>query len=258
MHGLREGPSVLEEKKRLRKVVEDDRRAREERRQLRRLDKGRTAGGEYLIKTSRVKGERGKNGDGDDPTRKTKRRKEEEEEEKRSRTLDTDDASPSKASRTSSGYSGDDGHSEEEDVKPTLSSVFKADALRKIGFNPTAKPGDLPRDESSETKRYRVRPHSAPCPALSRHVVDDAFLRLRGVQLALESGLADREIKLSAPKPLAKAKAKARFDKAAVEAAAPTAEADDDDDLVIEGGPSGAKPKVRLISRRTLLLSQAC
>uniref|UniRef100_A0A0K3CNX8 Zinc finger Mcm10/DnaG-type domain-containing protein n=1 Tax=Rhodotorula toruloides TaxID=5286 RepID=A0A0K3CNX8_RHOTO len=188
---LREGPSVLEEKKRLKKVVEDEKRAREEMRTLRRLDKGRTAGGEYLIRSSRVKAEGAKEGKG---------------EKKRRRTPDEDDAGSS--------------DEEEEDVKPNLSSVFKADALRKIGFNPTAKPGDLPRDESSETKRYR---------------------------LALESGLADREIKLSAPKPPPKSKVKTRVEKAAEASATNTEDdEDEDDDLVIEGGPGGEKPKISL------------
>ncbi|BGP35121.1 hypothetical protein JCM10296v2_006951 [Rhodotorula toruloides] len=197
---LREGPSVLEEKKRLKKVVEDVKRAREERRQLRRLDKGRTAGGEYLIRSSRVKAEGVKDGKG---------------EKKRKRT-EKEDELPSKNSRATTDSSDD----EDEDVKPNLSSVFKADALRKIGFNPTAKPGDLPRDESSETKRYR---------------------------LALESGLADREIKLSAPKQPHKPKVKSRVEKAPEASATNTEDdADEDDDLVIEGGPGGKKPKISL------------
>ncbi|GEM12538.1 zinc finger, Mcm10/DnaG-type domain containing protein [Rhodotorula toruloides] len=188
IHGLREGPSVLDEKKRLKKVVEDEKRAREERKQLRRLDKGRTAGGEYLIRSSRrVKTE----GDGKGEKRGKKRKRTPDDE---------DDDEPSEARGASAGSSSDE---EDEDVKPNLSSVFKADALRKIGFNPTAKPGDLPRDESSETKRYR---------------------------LALESGLAHREIKLSAPKPPPKPKVKSRV------AEAPAMNTDDDD-LVIEGGP---------------------
>ncbi|BGP11142.1 hypothetical protein JCM10049v2_007041 [Rhodotorula toruloides] len=198
---LREGPSVMEEKKRLKKVVEDEKRAREEMRQLKRLDKGRTAGGEYLIRSSkRVKAEGAKEGKG----------------EKKRRRTDEEDESPSRNSRSTS----DSSDEEDEDIKPNLSSVFKADALRKIGFNPTAKPGDLPRDESSETKRYR---------------------------LALESGLADREIKLSAPKQPPKPKVKARAEKAAETSATNTEDdADEDDDLVIEGGPGGEMPKISL------------
>lgn len=133
--GLREGASVSEEKKRLKRQAEDDKRARRELRELVGRDQGKTPGGEYLERARRGKenaraakasSSRRKRGEGDS------------------------------SSDDGGSQGGEDVNDEENEQKPAAQSVFKAEALRRIGFNPTAKPGDVQKDESSEAKQYRV------------------------------------------------------------------------------------------------------
>ncbi|KPV72037.1 uncharacterized protein RHOBADRAFT_56171 [Rhodotorula graminis WP1] len=174
--GLREGPSVSDEKKRRQRQVNDDKRARQELRALVGRDKGKTPGGEYLLMSRKRKqdaaGGQGSSGD--------------------------EDGGGERLEGDSGGEGG------KKDKKP---GIFRPEALRRIGYNPTVKAGDLQRDESDEAKRHR---------------------------LALEDGLGERKIKLSAPKG---AKRTAVSAPAGTEPLAAEG-GDDDDDLVIEGGPT--------------------
>ena len=139
--GLREGASVSEEKKRMKRQAEDDKRARRELRDLVGRDRGKTPGGEYLERARREREKR-------DPGSSKKRRKNSE-----------DGSSDGDTGGSSSGETGEAGSKDKKDGKehkPAIQSVFKAEALRRIGFNPTAKPGELARDESAEAKAYRV------------------------------------------------------------------------------------------------------
>ncbi|GAA5891510.1 hypothetical protein JCM8208_007307 [Rhodotorula glutinis] len=173
--GLREGPSVSEEKKRRQRQVNDDKRARQELRALVGRDKGKTPGGEYLLMSRKRKKEEGggQASSGDEGG--------------------------------GEGLEGDSGgEGGKKDKKP---GIFRPEALRRIGYNPTVKAGDLQRDESDEAKRHR---------------------------LALEDGLGERKIKLSAPKGAKRSAVSAPV------GAEPVAGGgdDDDDDLVVEGGPT--------------------
>lgn len=144
--GLREGASVSEEKKRMKRQAEDDKRARRELHDLVGRDRGKTPGGEYLERARREREKR-------DPGS-SKRRKHAE-----------DASGDGDTGSSSSGEPGEAGSKDEKDgkeVKPAIQSVFKAEALRRIGFNPTAKPGELARDESAEAKAYRVSSCSPP------------------------------------------------------------------------------------------------
>ncbi|GAA5839123.1 hypothetical protein JCM9279_002601 [Rhodotorula babjevae] len=173
--GLREGPSVSEEKKRRQRQVNDDKRARQELRALVGRDKGKTPGGEYLLMSR-------------------KRKK--------------DAAGGQGSSGDEGGGEGLEGDSGEEGAKKDKKpGIFRPEALRRIGYNPTVKAGDLQRDESDEAKRHR---------------------------LALEDGLGERKIKLSAPKGAKRTAVSAPMD-ADLAGARPV---DDDDDLVVEGGPT--------------------
>ncbi|GAA6009374.1 Mcm10p [Rhodotorula paludigena] len=180
--GLREGPVVSDEKKRLQRQAEDDKRARRELRALVGRDKGKTPGGEYLVRAKRGAAAASTSGSSDRET---------------------------------------EGHGEQE-RNGTLAGIFKSDALRKIGYNPTARPGDVVRDESDEAKRHR---------------------------LALEDGLANRKIDLSAPPgPKIRSVSAPRFreESQQAEGASTGVDADDDDDLVVEGGPALDRPKISL------------
>jgi len=129
--GLREGPSVSEEKKRRQRQVNDDKRARQELRALVGRDKGKTPGGEYLLMSRKRKkdaaGAQGSSGD-------------------------------EGGGEGLEGESGGEGA--KKDKKP---GIFRPEALRRIGYNPTVKAGDLQRDESDEAKRHRVRPSLLSC-----------------------------------------------------------------------------------------------
>lgn len=146
--GVREGASVSEEKKRMKRQAEDDKRARLELRDLVGRDRGKTPGGEYL---ERARLEREKR----DPGTSKKRRKNAED-------------------GSSDGDTGEGGSKDKKEHKPAIQSVFKAEALRRIGFNPTAKPGELARDESAEAKAYRVS--SPPFSSLWRDHLLTLFL----------------------------------------------------------------------------------
>lgn len=131
--GLREGAIVSEEKKRMKRQAEDDKRARRELRELVGRDKGKTPGGEYLERARR----------GKENSRSSKKRK-------------GADSSSDEGDSGSRGNRSATGEGDDEDRKPAIQSVFKAEALRRIGFNPTAKPGELQKDESEEARQYRV------------------------------------------------------------------------------------------------------
>ncbi|GAA5990389.1 hypothetical protein JCM10908_007349 [Rhodotorula pacifica] len=205
--GFREGASVSEEKKRMKRQAEDDKRARRELRDLVGRDKGKTPGGEYLERARRDK---------ENTEREAKKKRKKGGGEKGS--SDAEDgagvggggsASPEKGAKP-----GETASKEKEDRKPAIQSVFKAEALRRIGFNPTAKPGELPRDESAEAKAYR---------------------------LALEDGMSNRSMDLSAP-PGPKIRSVKAPAAETVSSANSTGDHDDDDDLVIEDAPpDGAK-----------------
>ncbi|BGP43231.1 hypothetical protein JCM10449v2_007259 [Rhodotorula kratochvilovae] len=178
--GLREGPAVSDEKRRRARQAADDAAARRELRALVGRDKGKTPGGEYLS-LSRARHGHGAGGSS------------EEESE------------------------GEDGA---EGEKKRDGGIFRAEALRRIGYNPTARPGEVQRDESAEARRHR---------------------------LALEDGLANRAMKLTAPKgakahpPAVRAPDSANATGAGAAAGAKAAAQvgdDDDDDLVVEGAPA--------------------
>lgn len=145
--GLREGASVSEEKKRMKRQAEDDKRARRELRDLVGRDKGKTPGGEYLER-ARLQKEK------TTPSTTAKRRQTGDD----SASSDGDNAEPGSASlRSTRSRTGESDSRAEPEQKSAIQTVFKAEALRRIGFNPTAKPGESPRDESAEAKAYRVR-----------------------------------------------------------------------------------------------------
>ncbi|GAA5862100.1 hypothetical protein JCM3774_006175 [Rhodotorula dairenensis] len=217
--GLREGASVSEEKKRMKRQAEDDKRARQELRDLVGRDKGKTPGGEYLERARLEKektalsttARRRKAGDG----------------------ASSDGDADSSARRSTRSKMGETESPAEQEQKPPIQTVFKAEALRRIGFNPTAKPGELPRDESAEAKAYR---------------------------LALEAGMSNRSMDLSAPPgPKIRSGVKAplvprsnQFGSRQVSSRsqnhADDGDDDDDDDLVVEGAPveGGKIPLPRL------------
>jgi minichromosome maintenance protein 10 len=132
--GVREGPSVSEEKKRLLRQADADKRARKELKELVGKDRGKTNGGEMVQLAGLALGkakakaaeEKGKSGKG-------KGKK-----------------------RDASSEAEDDG-SEEEERKAKRRSVLSGAAARIIGFDPTAKAGEMDRDESKEGKEFRVR-----------------------------------------------------------------------------------------------------
>ncbi|GAA6053752.1 hypothetical protein JCM3770_005100 [Rhodotorula araucariae] len=199
--GLREGPSVSDEKRRRARQASDDQAARRELRALVGRDKGKTPGGEYLLLSrARGRGVRGSSEGIED--------------------ADTD----------GSGF-GDEGDGGAGRPGKRDGGIFRAEALRRIGYNPTARPGETQRDESAEARKHR---------------------------LALEEGLQDREMKLSAPRG---ARAHPPAVRAPGSAPVPAAGAtvkgavqnggrggdvvvdDDDDDLVVEGAPA-ERPKL--------------
>ncbi|GAA6014450.1 hypothetical protein JCM10207_001611 [Rhodosporidiobolus poonsookiae] len=193
IHGVREGPSVSEEKERRRRQAQADKLARRELRELVGRDKGLTNGGE-LLKLARERSAKAKKGAGSSDA---------EDEE-------------------GAGRKGSEGEEAEEERKPKRRSVLSGLAARKIGFDPTAKPGEVEKDKSKEANEFRS---------------------------LLENGLtgSTRGFDLSAP-PGPKIRSVGAPDQAVRvkrEAGRPTkskeermVNLDDDDDLVVEGGPA--------------------
>ncbi|GAA6036274.1 hypothetical protein JCM8097_006871 [Rhodosporidiobolus ruineniae] len=122
--GVREGPSVSEEKKRLKRRAEEDKRARRELRELVRADRGKTNGGELVRAAGRAMGkDKEKEGRGKKRGASSEEEREEEEEEERE----------GKRRR----------------------SVLSGKAARMIGFDPTAKVGEVEKDRSKEGNEVR-------------------------------------------------------------------------------------------------------
>ncbi|BGP19844.1 hypothetical protein JCM10213v2_007975 [Rhodosporidiobolus nylandii] len=115
--GVREGPSVSEEKKKRLRQAEADKRARKEYRELMRSDKGRSNGGELLRLAGEAMGKGKKRGSSDG------------EEE--------------------------DGDEDERKEKKSRRSVLSGQVARSLGFDPTKKGGEVERDQSKEAKEFR-------------------------------------------------------------------------------------------------------
>ncbi|GAA5869502.1 hypothetical protein JCM8547_001507 [Rhodosporidiobolus lusitaniae] len=199
--GLREGPSVSEEKKRLKRQAEEDKKARRELRELVGRDRGKTNGGEMV----RLAGERMKKvsqGKG--------KEKGEGEKEKR-----------------------DDGEEEGEEKKSRRRSVLSGLAARKIGFDPTARAGEVERDESKEGKEFRSLLESGLASSGPREFDLSAppGAKIRSIGVPAPAGGVKRE---KGKKEVAKEKEERMVDLD-----------DDDDGLLIEGGPVG-RPKISL------------
>lgn len=241
--GVREGPSVSEEKKRLLRQAQGDRLARKELKELVGRDKGKTNGGEMVhlaglaIGKAKAKAAAAGGGKGKGKEKKGK--------------------------EASSDVEAGEGENGEEEKKAKRRSILSGAAARRIGFDPTAKYGEVDRDQSSEAKEFRVRIPSFSLSIIPSHFPFMLPLRAPADSLApsqslLASGLtnAEREFNLAAPPgaairsvgvPGGKHLKKKRASSSPAVAPSAAVEVEMEDDLEIEGDPGG-RPKVRLAS----------
>ncbi|GAA5888296.1 hypothetical protein JCM6882_008571 [Rhodosporidiobolus microsporus] len=141
--GLREGPSVSEEKKRLKRRAEEDKRARRELRELVRGDGGKTNGGEMVMLAGRRIGRKDPLGSG---------------------------SGKGKGKGCSDAEEGEGEGDEEEEGRERKKrrSVLSGAAARKIGFDPTARGGDdREKDQSEEAKQFRSLLENGHTPTAS-------------------------------------------------------------------------------------------
>lgn len=122
---------MSDEKKRRMRQVSDDRRARKELKALVGRDKGKTPGGEYLALSRARRAAQLGAGAGEGRG-----------------------SSSGEEDEGGSGDEADKAGAKDRDKKP---GIFRPEALRRIGYNPTVKAGESQRDESDEAKRHRVR-----------------------------------------------------------------------------------------------------
>ncbi|GAA5980505.1 hypothetical protein JCM11641_003415 [Rhodosporidiobolus odoratus] len=187
--GVREGPSVSEEKKRRKRQAEEDKRARRELKELVRSDRGKTNGGELV----RMAGEAMGKGKGKKETK---------------------------------GESSEEDSEEEEMPEKKRRSVLSGLAARRIGFDPTAKPGQVERDQSSEAKE-------------SRSLLADGLTNSKR-EFNLDAPPGPRLRSVGAPVSTSEGPIEQRS------AVQEDSMAYSDDDLVVEGGPKAGKMKISL------------
>jgi hypothetical protein len=249
---------VSEEVKKKEREKLDRQRGRRELRELGKMDRGASVGGEYL-RLARMH----------DKAKKAKEREREEKEAQkeggRSKKKSKRDESSDESSDEAEGDDGEKGKSGKERKK-----IFSSEAVRMIGYNPSHKPGDVKMemndDEELLAQRVRISIYSLSFAHADSHP--------RHLQLALEGGVR-QAIKLTAPAgrrvvsgvdidPDTVAKRKKANSKAPRASAASRAipeklhdapardddDDDDDDDLLIEGAPAEAI-KVSLLSLRS-------
>ncbi|GAA5827846.1 hypothetical protein JCM11251_007698 [Rhodosporidiobolus azoricus] len=197
--GLREGPSVSEEKKRMKRKVEEDKRARKELKELVRSDRGKTNGGEMVMLAGQKIGK----------------------------------TNPLKGGKGNSSGAEEDAEDEEmkERQRKKRRSVLSGAAARKIGFDPTARGGEVDRDESQEAKEFRSLLENGHDPSTKEFDLSaPPGPRIRSV--GAPAGTVKPHVALSTEK-------KGREEKTV------DLDEDEDDGFLVEGG-TGERPKISL------------
>jgi hypothetical protein len=151
---------VSEEIKKKEREKLDRQRARKELRELGKVDRGVSVGGEYL-RLARLKDKEKKKRDRvvDDKRRKGKRTKNgDDNEEERSSSSDSDGDNSDDDDEEEDGGEGKR-EKRSKKMKQEKKKVFSSEAVRMIGYNPTLRPGDSRQDrtEDDQTLQQRVR-----------------------------------------------------------------------------------------------------